>query len=259
MAADIVCNGLNENDILEINYYYIFKGILSLLYCDDYEKRWMIIEDTLNITYNDFLVPLSNILVHYKDVLDEQMKKNIYSITDFFRNKYVCEDETIKVQLNKTINDIISITNNGNTSALKEFIKNEWVIRFNDKEYKKIEKCGKIYDSYSQLKILFMQDYDILFTHLSCYDDEFETVSEAYADVNSIYMASISKMICECPCLFKDVSFLMRVNDTIELYRSNLENSNISECILPKKELIKRFKIDKKYFTDKLFETLSTD
>lgn len=252
-------SGLNPFEEMEINKYFVFKGLLSLLYDENYDKRLEIIQDVLIMDNDNFLVPLTYLMNNYKNVIDKKMQSNVDKIVELFRDEYVKAFPEKKEEIYDSVNAIIVLNNSCDTRGLRGFIKHEWTLRFDAENFDYIEFCGKLDDAYTQLKYLFTQDFDILYTHLCCDEESFEEISEAFSDVNSVYMASINKMIYECPILLKDQLFVRRVNSVIVKLKENLAHARRRDCAAPRRQLRKRFKKDHDVYMNYLLKEVTTD
>ena len=81
-------------------------------------------------------------------------------------------------------------------NGLYLYIQLEWFLRFyNEKDVSIIREPQNIYAAFNYLKLLTVQDFDILYTHFYATVEEFEKIQEDYSDINCNYLPSINKII----------------------------------------------------------------
>ena len=256
----MLSENLKEADEEKIAQYFVYKGILSLIYANSYEQRFELLSEALFIDYNNFLVPLKGIINEIYILLDKTSQDNLDRIIEYFRDVYVKEHPDEKVAVYNIVNEIIILRNKSSMIGLYTFVAQGWFLRFNNQEeLPNIMHPKNIFNSFEQLKYLIGQDFDILYTHFCCADEHFVEIQESFSDVNSVYLASVNKMVLECPYILKDEMVLNRIRTIIDLKKEKLAKVKRCDCLISRKVLRKNFERNKNVFYNHLFDSLTIE
>ena len=223
--------------------YLYLKGVLSIIYSDNFSNSVVFVKEILNINDDYLLIILMEYLNIWKDAVDNEMKNNIYSLVQLLRDDLVnIKDHDRKIARNNTLNEILKRTRMANDNNMSAFILDQIRNRYNSLFVAfKLLRNVDIDELKSYIKLCIQDDFHILYTHSSIIS---ENDFKAIVDMDCDYVLSINNFIKEWPLLFKDETFMMRVSNVINMLNSKLNSKNdinyANEDIVPYKKIFKR-------------------
>lgn len=227
--------------------YLYLKGLLSIIYSDNFSDSIIVVKEILNINDDYLLVILMEYLKIWKDAIDIDMKNNIYSLVQLLRDDLSnIEDYDRKLERSNTLNEILKLTRMATDDNMSAFIFDQMRNRYNSLFIAlKLLRNIDINELKIYLKLCIQDDFHILCTHSSIVsDDEFEDIINQYVDMDYDYILNINNFIKEWPVLFKDETFMMRVSNVINMLNHKLNNKNdisyVNNVIVPYKKMLKR-------------------
>lgn len=227
--------------------YLYLKGVLSIIYSDNFSDSIIVVKEVLNINDDYLLVILMEYLKIWKDAIDTDMKNNIYSLVQLLRDDLSnIEDHDRKLERNNTLNEILRLTRMATDDNMSAFIFDQMRNRYNSLFVAlKLLRNIDINELKVYIKLCIQDDFHILCTHSSIVsDDEFESIINQCINMDCDYILNINNFIKEWPLLFKDETFMTRVSNVINMLNYKLNDKNdisyVNNVIVPYKKMLKR-------------------
>lgn len=218
------------NQQTNLGYLYL-KGLLSIIYSDDFSQSTLFFQSLLDINDDYALFILKGYLEIWKDSIDEETKNNIYSLIGLLRNNLInIEDKNRVIERNNMINEVLCINNNAHDKFIPNFLLDELYKRYNSKFMAaKILVQIPPNELMQYIKFCIQDDFYILCTHSSIVSDEaFDSGIEQFVHRNIDYILNINCLINEWPDLYTDETFMKRVSKVLKMLESEITYEKIS-------------------------------
>ncbi len=212
----------------DIGYLYL-KGLLSMIYSDNFNHSAYIFQSLLNINEDYLLIMLKNYVNIWNNCIDNEMKNNIYSLIQLLRNNLVnIEDHNRVVERSQIMNEILWLTNGAHDQNISVFLLDELRKRYNSL-FMAVKILGliPIHELKQYLNFCIQDDFYILYTHSSIVSDEKFEIDQ-FVHRNIDYILNINNLLNEWPSLFKDKTFMGRVSQVVRMLKTEVNDEKIA-------------------------------
>lgn len=230
--------------------YLYLKGLLSIIYTDDYQESLQFFKNHLDINDSYLLTMLSEFMNIYNGAIDEAMKENIYSLIATLREQLPNYGEEEKRNRNNKINVIISKVNLATDDYMNSFISEQLRLRYiSIFESLKRFLGAKQEELKDYIKLSMVDDFNILISFSSLVSDaDFKLILDEYLNDDYECMFNINALVTEWPSLLKDETFKNRVSILTNELEKNI--SSLKDDSYSKQETQFAQKMFKKYQTN---------
>jgi len=224
--------------------YTFYKGINALIFTNNYDETFEDVQEAFGEPNLLFLYLFDVIVLNLNKIIDDDMKRNITDVIEYFRVEYSKKHTEEKEKIFELCNEIISFVNEnsfvGQDASI--YCAEQLSIRgYSIMDRVKFTNGWNLMDTFNYLKQLNVQDFYMLNSHFLDKNREvFDLKKEEYSDPNFAYMQNISLIIAEYPDFLNDKVFVSRVNEIISLYEHKFETFVPSKNV-KKKALKKQF------------------
>lgn len=230
--------------------YLGVKGLLALLYTDDFDKEFEYVSFYTDIESPNLLVVLEQIIKGYIDMFDKDMKENVTKIISYFRFEHVKEHPENRKEVFDISNRLLELLRTANDRKMIYWISEQVLDRFRSRTYA-IRSIINPNDAIDYMKLLNVDDFQMLIVHSNLVDEE--EFKEFIKDVSGMdYIACINILINEEPELLTDPTFIERVRYVSDKVKRDMASSTETYDEYPIKIAQKIYKKYEKGFNTSL-------
>ncbi len=210
--------------------YFMNKAVDALIFSYDYNYIFDKIKQIFVIDKEGLLFCVCNKLKSIHDIMDEEMKRNLYNIVSYYRYQYKNLEENIEVF--ELCNKIVSCANSSTRSKTEEFVKIQLKARgFSKSSIHNATRDKVLYDAFKDVKDFIVSDFNILCLHTElCSEQDYKDAIPDLIDIQLPCMYSFNLLLDENPKLLLDEEFKKRFLLTCVLLEKNIiENGTSSD------------------------------
>lgn len=211
--------------------YLYFKGLMSMIYSDDFSQSALDFQSVLDINDDYLLYALKGYLNIWNDTIDQNTKNNIYSLVELWRNNLdQIEDNNRIIERSNMMNEILCLTNQAQTTHIAYFLFSELYKRYNSK-FMAIKILSQIPQNelMQYMGFCIQDDFYILYTHSDIVsDEEFDRGIDQFVHRNIDYILNINNLTNELASLYTDKTFMKRVSKVVKMIESEFTYEKIS-------------------------------
>lgn len=228
--------------------YLGVKGILALLYTDEFEKEFEYVSFYTDIEDPNFLVVLEQIIKEYTGMVDEEMKQNILRIISYFRFEHTKEHPENKKTVYDLANRIIELLNHSNGKNMSSWVSSQVLTRYRSRS-SAFKALINPEDAIPYIKLINVDDFQMLVVHSNLVDEE--EFKDFISEVSGMdYIASINGLISEEKDLLTDPTFVSRVRYVSDKIKDEMSNAKDTYDDYPIKMAQKIYKKYEKGFNN---------
>lgn len=203
-----------------LNNYFYTKCIWAIAFCNDVDSMVENIFCATKIDVDSMCNMLNIFFSYNRDFLDNDSKKNLSYFVDYLGK--LCNDAGLSSRYHSSIDRC-------GDSFIKGFVLTDYEIRYMIDDVPSYITDDENFDRYfKMLKIMYVDDLEILISHLYSDDNSFNESIEYYIDDCLSYVGSINKIFNDVPSIMKNDLFFSRFNCVCNSL-DNAFNKNIND------------------------------